>query len=139
MKTTLMLLITLLLVTLGCTKQETETKEQQALNGTWKLIEARIINFSTNPTIDYSNKNIVYNFQANGILLVTGGDNAGYPNGEYEYVFGKDYLGGAPSPGEEKILLVKINDSKWTYDLTNRKMTLGKSYVDGADLIFERK
>lgn len=109
------------------------------IKGEWKLVEARIIGFSTNDTIDYSNENIIYNFQTNQILTVTGGDNVGYPNGDYEYFFGKDYLGGSSSPGEEMILLVKINSSKWTYSMTNGQMILGSSYIDGPNLIFERK
>lgn len=103
--------------------------------GNWKLTEAKFYGFEGEGSIDYSDENIIYNFKSNGILVVSGGDNAGYTNGEYEYFFGKDHLGGNTDP---KVLLVKINNSKWTYDLTNRKMTLGKSYVDGPNLIFER-
>lgn len=107
--------------------------------GEWKLVAARIINFSTNPLIDYSNENIVYNFQANGILSVTGGNNPSYPDGDYVYEFMVDYLSGGPSPGESMIPLVKINNSrKWTYRMEDGKMTLGSSYIDGPDLFFER-
>ncbi|MGB2174816.1 MAG: hypothetical protein ACPH06_07855 [Flavobacteriaceae bacterium] len=95
--------------------------------GEWKLVEARMFDFSTNATIDYSNENIVYNFQTNQILTVSGGDNVGHLNGDYEYFFGKDYLGGSSSTEEEMILLVKINSSKWTYSMTNGQMILGKS------------
>ncbi|WP_369049538.1 hypothetical protein [Tenacibaculum sp. UWU-22] len=103
--------------------------------GNWKLTEAKFYGLEGEDSIDYSNKNINYNFKSNGILVVSGGDNAGYANGEYHYFFGKDHLGGNTDP---KILLVKINISKWTYGLTNGKMTLGQSYVDGPNLIFER-
>jgi hypothetical protein len=132
------LILILAIITLSsCSKDDNPSTKQ--IVGEWKLMEARILNFSTNPTIDYSNENIIYNFQSNGKLLVTGSQNIGYPNGEYEYLFGNDYLSGAPSSGESKILLVKINNSKWTYNLTNGKMILGQSYVDGPDLYFERK
>ncbi len=108
--------------------------------GNWKLMEAKFYGLEGGTTsegsIDYSNQNIIYNFQTNEILLVSGGGNAGYPTGEYEYSFGTDYLGGSNEP---QILIVKINSSKWTYDFKDRKMILGKSYVDGPDLIFERK
>jgi hypothetical protein len=107
--------------------------------GEWQLMEARILNSSGHPSIDYSNENIIYSFQSNGKLLVTGSQNIGYPNGEYQYLFGEDYLSGAPSPEESKMLLVKIDNLKWTYNLTNGKMILGRSYVDGSDLYFERK
>ena len=132
------LILILAIITLSsCSKDDNPSTKQ--IVGEWKLMEAKILNFSTNPTIDYSNENIIYNFQSNGKLLVTGSQNIGYPNGEYEYLFGDDYLSGAPSSGESKILLVKINNSKWTYNLTNGKMILGQSYVDGTDLYFERK
>jgi hypothetical protein len=132
------LILILAIITLSsCSKDDNPSTKQ--IVGEWKLMEARILNFSTNPTIDYSNENIIYNFQSNGKLLVTGSQNIGDPNGEYEYLFGNDYLSGAPSSGESKILLVKINNSKWTYNLTNGKMILGQSYVDGPDLYFERK
>jgi len=131
-------LLLISLAILSCSKDD-DSLENQIL-GEWILIEAQLIDFSPNPPIiDYSNENIIYNFQLNEKLVVTGGDNVGYPNGEYEYFFGEDYLGGAQSPGESKILLVKINGSKWTYDLTNGKMTLGRSYVDGPTLILGRK
>lgn len=124
---------------LSCSNHDDNPSNSEIL-GEWKLIEARIINFENNPLIDYSKENIIYNFKANRVLSVTGGNNVGYPNGEYDYIFEKDYLGGAPSPGEEKILLVKVNNNtKWTYTLTYGRMTLGNSYVDGPDLIFERK
>jgi hypothetical protein len=135
--------ILILIFTIGifsnCSNDDNDSTNNEII-GEWKLIAARIIDFSTNPTIDYSDENIVYDFQANGILTVTGGNNVGYSNGDYEYIFVEDYLGGAPSPGEVMILLVKVNNStKWTYNLTNGQMTLGNSYVDGPDLIFERK
>jgi len=114
------------------------------ITGKWKLTEAKFYGLeggnSSEGTIDYRNENIIYNFQSNGILIVSGGENAGYTNGEYEYIFGEDYLSGAPSPGEEMILLVKINNStKWTYNMTNGQMTLGDSYVDGPNLVFEKR
>jgi hypothetical protein len=105
--------------------------------GEWKLLEAKIFGFGGQSSTDYSNENIVYNFQSNGILKVTGDQNVIHPSGEYDYFYGEDYLGGGTS--DPKILLVKINESKWTYNLTNGKMTIGQSYVDGVDLVFKRK
>ena len=59
--------------------------------GNWKLMEAKFYGLegggSSEGSIDYSNENIIYNFKSNGILIVSGGDNAGYPNGEYEFFF----------------------------------------------------
>ena len=117
----------------SCSKEENNADQ---IIGNWKLIEAKIYGFEGLNTIDYSDDTIYYNFQTNGTLIVTGGENVGYPIGAYDYFFGEDYLGGMNDP---KIILVKINDTKWTYNLANEKMTLGLSYVDGPDLVFERK
>ena len=133
-------ILTLLLIgflTLGCSNDDDISNQ---IIGNWKLIEAKFYGLeggsSSEGSINYSDENIIYNFKSSGDLIVSGGNNAGYENGEYEYFFGEDHLGGSNDP---KVLLVKINSSKWTYDLTNGKMTLGKSYVDGPNLIFERK
>jgi len=132
--------IIILIISIGifssCSNDDDNSMNNEII-GEWKLMEAQIFNFGGQSSTDYSNENIIYNFQSSGILKVTGGQNAGYPEGEYEYFFGEDYLGGGTT--DPKVLLVKINDSKWTYNLTNGKMKLGKSYVDGPDLILERK
>lgn len=117
----------------SCSKEENNADQ---IVGNWKLIEAKIYGFEGLNTIDYSDDTIYYNFQTNRTLIVTGGENVGYPIGAYDYFFGEDHLGGMNDP---KIILVKINDTKWTYNLANEKMTLGLSYVDGPDLVFERK
>lgn len=108
-----------------------------AITGTWKLMESVSYGQGGISSINYSNKNILYDFRFNGILVVSGGENAGYPDGEYEYTFEKDYLGG--SPEGSKSWLVKINSAKWTYDLSDGVMILSKAYVDGPTLKFERK
>ncbi len=136
MRKILILVMTIAMLT-SCSNDD-DISDQ--ITGNWKLIEAKFYGLeggsSSEGSIDYSDGNIIYNFQSNGNLVVSGGENAGYTNGEYEYFFGEDHLGGSNDP---EILLVKINESKWTYELTNGKMTLGKSYVDGPDLVFERK
>lgn len=132
------LILLLGIVTLSSCSNNDDSSTDQII-GEWKLMMAKIIDFSPNPPIiDYSNENIIYNFKSNGKLVVTGGQNIGYPNGEYEYFFGEDYLGGGLG-NEPKVLIVKINGSKWTYNLTGKEMKLGQSYVDGPDLILERK
>jgi hypothetical protein len=130
--------IILLILTIGilssCSNND-DNFNNDANIGVWKLIEGRI-NFSPSPEppIDYSNENIVYNFQANGILLVSGGDNIGMPNGVYEYVLGEDYLG-----GQEKIPIVEIEGFKWVYTMENEQMTLTTNYMDGTTLLFEKE
>jgi len=132
----IMILMLIGILALSCSNDDEITNQ---IVGNWKLTEAKFYGLqggsSSEGSIDYTDENIIYNFQTNGILIVSGGENAGYTNGEYEYFFGEDYLGSSNDP---KSLLVKINNSKWTFNLTNGKMTLGKSYVDGPDLVFEK-
>lgn len=127
------LIIVILLFSLGCSNDDNRLTP---ISGNWKLVEVKLHGFQGASSIDYSGDNITYNFKTNGILIVTGGENVGHTVGEYKYFFGDDHLGANSDP---KVLLVKINDSKWTYNLSNGKMTLGKSYVDGPDLVFTRK
>ena len=130
----------LLLLTIGlfsnCSNDD-DNQTNSEIVGEWKLTKAIFIS-QTVEEIDYTDQNIVYNFHSNGVLSVSGGANAGYPIGEYEYIFGEDYLTGSPNPGEPMIVLVKIGNAKWTYDFTNGQMKIGQSYVDGPDLVFER-
>ena len=136
MKKFLILILTITTLS-SCSKDDDNSTNQ--IVGEWKLIKAQFYGFGGQESIDYLDEEIIYYFQSNGILIVDGGQNAGYPNGEYEYSFGEDYISGAPTENETKILLVKINNSKWTYNMINGEMKLGQSYVDGPDLIFIKK
>ena len=75
-------------------------------------------------------------------LIITGEENSAYPNGEYEYFFREDYLEPGPWGGnDQKVLLVSINGSKYSYNLTNGVMTLGHSHIGdggGPDFVFEK-
>lgn len=128
-----LLILILAMATFSSCSNDDDISDQ--ITGKWKLLEVRSYGFGGKTSIDYSDENIIYNFQSNGILVITGGENVDYWNGEYDYFFGEDHLGGDSDP---KVLLVKIDGSKWTYNLTKGKMTLGQSYVDGPDLVFER-
>ncbi|RUA12898.1 MAG: hypothetical protein DSY82_00055 [Flavobacteriia bacterium] len=119
----------------GCSNDDDALNDQ--IIGKWKLIEVEFYGFGGQGSTDYSHENIIYDFQPNGILKVTGGQNEGYSSGEYNYFFGLDYLGGGMT--DPKVLLVRIEDSKWTYNLNKGIMRLGQSYLDGPVLIFERK
>jgi hypothetical protein len=77
----------------SCSKIDDSTPEDKII-GKWKLMRAEFYGFEGENLINYSNKDIIYNFKLNGTLKVTGEENAGYPSGNYEYFFGKDYLGG---------------------------------------------
>ncbi len=129
------------ILSLGCTGDDLLNEQ---IVGEWKLVEAQFYGVNGEGefgliTEPYSEANIIYNFQADGTLLVSGEDNMGYNSGEYNYEFKKDYLTGYPAEGEKTILLVTINGSKWTYNFSDDLMILGTSYVDGPDLYLERK
>lgn len=122
----------LLLSFSSCDNDDSVSEE---IAGEWKLIRVEINGFQGHSATDYTNQNVIYNFKRNGKLVVNA-ENLGYPAGEYSYFFGEDHLGANTDP---KTLLVKINDSKFTYYFKDGEMKLGLSYVDGPDLIFVRK
>ena len=107
--------------------------------GQWKLIREKNPWGDAN-SYDYSNDNIVYNFQSNGNLVVTGNENnkGYYKNGEHNYVFEEDYLSNSYNPNKPKKWLVKIDSFEWTHKSQNNLMEIGQSYVDGNDYCFER-
>ena len=125
----------------SCSNDDGSTNE---IVGEWQLIKVETYGVNSNGdmelfSVDCSQENIIYNFHSNNELLISGGDNLGYANGTYDYIFEEDYLSGFPSENESKTLLVKINGSKWTYELENGIMILGQMYVDGSNLYFKRK
>lgn len=135
-------LISIIITLCSCERNEIEINNNSII-GEWKLVQ--IDQYVMNPsgaklsTTDYSSKNVIYNFQKNNLLKVSGGENFGYSNGEYPYEFKKDYLSGFPSPEETKINLVIINDSKWVFNYSGSQITLSIAYVDGPSLILEKK
>jgi len=134
MKRILIILLTITSLA-SCSKSDDSVKNDQIF-GEWKLNRADLHGFQGTKTFDYSNDNIIYNFRSNGILKVTGGENLGYPSGEYNYYFGKDYLG--DDTNGSKTLLVNIESSKWIYNFIDGEMVLVQSYNDGPNLIFKR-
>ena len=117
--------------------------------GEWKLIKITSDGTYTPELMDYSNKRIIYNFTPNPRfydnhyeLIITGEENSGYSNGIYEYYFGEDNLEPGPwEDDEQKVLLVAINGSKYSNNLTNGVMTLGHSHIGdggGPDFVFEK-
>ncbi|WP_026450494.1 hypothetical protein [Aequorivita capsosiphonis] len=129
MKKILILLLTLVTV-LGCSKND--DAETNAIVGQWKLMRTVINGVAGPTTFDYSAENILYRFNENETLVVSGEENAIHSNGEHEYFFGEDYY-----PGDTtgpKALLVKIDEKKWVYNLTDGEMHLEDRFV--ADLFF---
>jgi len=133
----LTVLFAMILLFINCSKNDEETSNP--VIGEWRLIKVEQNDRSNNISItDYTNQNIIYKFETNSNLNINI-DNVVYNSGNYNYEYKNDYLTGFPSPGETKILLVAINNQRWTYELINGKMKLGRSHLDGPDLYLERK
>lgn len=124
-------LIILVTSVVSCSNED----QNLEIRGQWRLLESIPSGFDINsptPPVDFRNDNIIFSFQNNGILIKTGGENpGGYPDGEYSYFFREEFMG---RPAK----VVEIDDRIWTFDLSDGVMTLGMSYLDGSDLVFER-
>ncbi|SDY76554.1 hypothetical protein SAMN05444397_102187 [Flavobacterium aquidurense] len=137
-------IIPILLILLVFTNCTDDDDKANPVVGTWKLVKATSLQFpnAEHPLpwasiTDYSDKNIIYTFDARNTLTIS-------ENGEKEtlkYEYKVDYLSGAPSAAEEKGPLVIIDGgSKMTYEISDKgEMILGLSYVDGANLYFVRQ
>lgn len=124
------------LLLFSCSEKELPLNPTNSVVGKWQLIKAEFNFTSKGKTIiDFSDKNITYNFKTNGKLIVSGKGNSIHNEGEYDYFFGKDYLGSNADP---KILLVKMDNTRWTYTAKKGEMILGRSYIDGPDLTFKK-
>ena len=146
----LIYLFVISLIILSCSKNDDpDDSLKKPIPGEWKLI--RITSDGTyDPTIiDYSDKNVIYNFtpykrydtpESGYELIISGAENAGYSNGKYEYHFREGYLHPGPwGENDEKVLLVSINGAKYSYTLTDGIMILGMSHIKGgSDYIFEK-
>lgn len=131
----LFFLITISLTTFGCSDDNVTSKNE--IVGQWKLIYLHASPWSSY-IHDYSDDNILYDFNSNEILTVNGnGNSAPHADGQHNYFFGEDALSGVP--GDPKVLLVKIDGSKWTYNFSKGQMTLSQMHVDGSTLTFVRK
>jgi hypothetical protein len=75
----------------------------------WKLLRTTSDGTYTPEIIDCTDKNTIYNFtntpsefyfiDGSSELIITGAENARYPNGKYDYYFREDYL--EPGPWEK--------------------------------------
>ncbi len=135
-------IITLILILFVFTNCTDDDDKANPVVGTWKLIKTRSYVVSNvdgkiiESFTDYSDKNITYKFDTNANLTI----NTDGQIEKHKYEYKLDYLSGAASPEERKESLVFIDDSKWTYFISDQgEMVLGKSYVDGSDLYFVRE
>jgi len=133
-------LITLLLIVFafsGCSNDNDDTV-QNPLIGKWKLVETRTLTFGGPDYVeDLSDQNITYTFDRKSNLTVN-------TNGKIEtfkYQYKMDYFSGSPSsPDESKWPFVLIDNDRWTYfSFSPNEIIIGKSYVDGSDLLLVKQ
>ena len=96
-------------------------------------MEIRIYGWEPHTT-DYSDKEIIYTFRDDGILVVRGDEDSDIPDREVLYTVTEEALG----DGGPEVLWVTIDGSRWMYERIHGTMILGTSYVDGPDLHFEK-
>lgn len=133
----LIYLLTIILLLFSCNRTD-ENQQVNKVVGEWKLIQSKSYVQNTNGqneliTTDYSTQNIIYNFQTNNQLKITGSQN----DGLFPYEFKHDYLGG--SADGVKIDLVLIQSTKYVFALSGNQLSLDNKYVDGPELIFQKK
>ncbi len=132
----LIYLLPLTLFLFSCNRND--ESQVNKVEGEWKLVQSKSYVQKNNgqnelQTTDYSSQNIIYNFQINNKLKITGSQN----DGLFPYEFKNDYLGGDASGG--KIDLVQIQTTKYVFGLSGNKLSLDNKYVDGPELIFQKK
>ncbi|TDP02097.1 hypothetical protein [Flavobacterium sp. 245] len=136
-------LIPIIFILLAFTSCSDDDDNRNSVIGNWKLVRAETWQFGTAdrpiPWVaisDYSDKNIIYTFDARNNLTIN--ENGKKEQHKYEYKVG--HLSDDPSPGVPKTSLVIIDNSKWTHMISDKgEMILGQSYVDGSDLYFVRQ
>lgn len=107
------------------------------ISGEWRLVKVETFNGH----IDFSNENIIYNFQQNDVLKVNGAINPSLQNGEYNYEYKIDYLNASPTSTDPKIPIVKISNLIYAvvYYPTSGTLVLDRSYVDSGTYFLKRK
>lgn len=105
--------------------------------GKWKLVKAETIKLAYGISIeDYSCNNIIYHFQEDDSLVISGISEGmpGHENGEYSFEFNDAKL----YEGIEEEYTVKIEDMSIACSIQDNHMVLNNSFLDGDILYFVR-
>ena len=141
------MLIFLLMVSISCSRTENveeeiikppeKTEIIENIQGSWHLVKVE----SYLKIYDFSADNIIYNFQENNVLTVSGAKPPSFENGNYNYEYKMDYLSGYPSPTEPKLYMFKTLGLKYPvlYYPASSTLVLDGSYIDGPKYIFRKK
>ena len=133
------LILILAIVFVGCNKavqmNDEDGEEFASIIGKWKLVNVTI------PFIgeenDYSQYNIVYEFNANGILLVSGKIDhidayRGHGTGEHFYSIIDENEASETIPE----FRLKIGTAYWAYRISSKELLIDASPLDGTILNF---
>ena len=111
------------------------------MSGKWKLVT--VIGFPGPPT-DVSSKNIVYDFQSNGTLVVKGDFSNGmsgyFKEGSYKYYAKNDYIGVNANGVNDKTDFFQVDDTKVRYSYNSKDskvyMAVHNQMADGSSEVF---
>lgn len=142
MKIRLIFSIVIMLTTLSCKKSEITIDDLQCpvtaisgkknnVIGKWKLVTEQFTFFNPR-TEDLSCQDIIYEFKSDGNLIVTGYENEPLQYKEFELISKPLF-----EQMEEKQTL-RIGYGDWACDISQHKMTLNASPVDGSIRTFYR-
>lgn len=128
-------LILILMFVTVCSCSDDDYSSANNIVDEWKMIEMHYYGIEGNTTTDYLEANIIYDFREDGTLIVSGAEQNVHSNGTYDYLLEE---GPVEGNSDLEIFTVKIDQTYWSYDLSNGIMKLGLSHVHGPDLVFER-
>ncbi|MCL2098749.1 MAG: hypothetical protein FWH23_08360 [Bacteroidales bacterium] len=130
MKTTLLSITTLLLIVAGsssCSDKNKKLEDLANITGKWKLVNVTIPFTSVGPiSHDYSQHNIVYEFNADSILTVSGETDhidlyRGHLAGEYLYSIIED----------DNRCMLNIDNRKYGYHISSKELEFNNIALDG--------
>lgn len=144
MKKVIYILAILMLVS-SCSKNEDESLEmaididKSPLIGEWKL--TKIVNsFSTKET-DYTKNKITFTFRSENSndlrgKVIISEDNRAFKKGTYVYEMKSESI---TADQKNKLLMLIIGGTRFTYKYKNGEMELSNAYVDGPVLYLKKQ
>lgn len=119
---------------------------QKTMNGSivgdWLLIEIQQNQMAEGVQSSLKSTNlekhqVIYSFKKNGNLVVKGDTVLIHTPGTYKYILEEDYIG-KPLENQTKELLLKIDNSKWSFTQNDNEIKIGQTFLDGPELTLKR-
>ena len=127
MKAYKLLLVMMAIVFWSCESQSEDETDDDSIIGKWKLKTVELVFVAEKH--DYSKYNIVYEFQSNNILKVSGATDLniielyrGMPYGEYSYSI---------MINDNGVQYIKIGSINTAYGISNKTLVLSTAPLDG--------